>query len=213
MKLYKFRPLSSMERVLDIVLNQRLYCAPFEQLNDPFEGVFLAVHHVPPPAWGLKTPTKPKLTTVSTLRDADKVSRICSLSANFRDLRLWAHYADGHKSVAIEVDFSGIEHHAVPVEYVKKLPTYYPATVLGTPFPDQILSKKTFHWEYEDERRVLQPEVYYSVADRVTSVLLGARVHPEHRDLLKKALAGRVSFFTTNINENTLEVELGELDE
>lgn len=40
MKLYKFRSLDNIEFTFDILLNERLYCANYKDLNDPFEGIF-----------------------------------------------------------------------------------------------------------------------------------------------------------------------------
>ncbi len=44
---------------------------------------------------------------------------------------LWAHYSDGHKGVAIEVDFAGYEADLFPVDYIVELPKYADFTVLG----------------------------------------------------------------------------------
>jgi len=41
MILYKYRSLVNFERILDIILNQRLYCSKYDELNDPFEGLFI----------------------------------------------------------------------------------------------------------------------------------------------------------------------------
>ncbi len=40
MILYKYRSLANFEHVLDIILNQRLYCSTYPELNDPFEGIY-----------------------------------------------------------------------------------------------------------------------------------------------------------------------------
>ncbi len=34
----KFRPVEQLAHLLDIVVNERLYCEHYEALNDPFEG-------------------------------------------------------------------------------------------------------------------------------------------------------------------------------
>ena len=48
MKLYKYRSLHNLEFILDVLLNERLHCAPYTKLNGPFEGVFYTAY--PPPA-------------------------------------------------------------------------------------------------------------------------------------------------------------------
>jgi hypothetical protein len=40
MLLYKYRGLSNLRYVADILCHERLYCAPYTELNDPFEGFF-----------------------------------------------------------------------------------------------------------------------------------------------------------------------------
>ena len=42
MKLYKYRSLRrNLDFVLDILLNERLYCANYTALNDPLEGYYV----------------------------------------------------------------------------------------------------------------------------------------------------------------------------
>ena len=212
MKLYKFRPLTNIERLLDIVLEERLYCAHFEDLNDPFEGVYLSRHHMP--GWlGSAGTTVVRRKSVAALRGFEQVSRVCSLSASFADLRLWAHYADGHKGVAVEIDFTGHEADLFPIEYLTELPQHADQTVLGTPFADQILTKKTIHWEYENEHRILQSQPYYSVEGRVTAVLLGSRIDQKLKSLLSKAFGENVCLLETFINEQTLAIEIPSQDD
>ncbi len=207
LKLYKFRSLNNFKRVLDIILNERLHCAHFKDLNDPVEGVFLAVHHLPPVLLQSKGTVRQARACVSELRDVDAYSQVCSLSASFKDLRLWSYYADGHKGIAIEIDFTGHEADVLPVDYLTELPKYYSYTVLGTPFPDNVLRQKTIHWQYENEWRILQSAPYYSIEGRVASVLLGARISPDDKSLLDRVVPDHIPIIETKINETTLEVE------
>ena len=38
MLLYKYRGLSSLEHTLDILVRNQLYCAEYEELNDPLKA-------------------------------------------------------------------------------------------------------------------------------------------------------------------------------
>ena len=38
---YKFRNLNSIRHFLDILVNNRLYAARYDELNDPMEGAYL----------------------------------------------------------------------------------------------------------------------------------------------------------------------------
>jgi hypothetical protein len=206
MKLYKLRSLTNLERFLDIVLNERLYCAPFEELNDPFEGLYIAVSHFPPVMLQRTGSVRHSLENASSLHEHEKYSRICSLSSSFKDVRLWAHYADGHKGVAIEIDFAGHEADVVPIHYLTELKRYS-NTILGAVFPDDVLRHKTVHWLYEEEVRILQGAPFYPIAGRITSVILGVRVSSDHKNILDKVLPENIPMIETKINEVTLEVE------
>ena len=95
MKLYKFRSLDNIEFVLDILLNERLYCAPYSDLNDPLEGLFYTI-------------SSPSITSKKRFRRYKEINdlpvknsdlRICSLSKGLDDIRMWSHYAAGHSGV------------------------------------------------------------------------------------------------------------------
>lgn len=208
MKLYKLRSLDHFEYFLDIVLNDRLYCAPFEVLNDPFEGLYLAVSHLPPVMLQSKGTVRCTLAAASGLYEFERCGRICSLSASYKDMRLWSHYANSHRGVAIEIDFDGHEADVVSIQYLNELKRYS-NTILGTPSPDEIFRHKTVHWKYEEEVRVLQSDPYYSIKGRITSVILGVRMTNDHKILLDKVLPEGVAMIQTKLNESTLEVEPG----
>ncbi|MGR3174323.1 MAG: hypothetical protein ACUZ8N_06955 [Candidatus Scalindua sp.] len=40
MKAYKFRPASQIAFASDIIINKRLHCADWKNLNDPMEGTY-----------------------------------------------------------------------------------------------------------------------------------------------------------------------------
>lgn len=206
MKLYKLRSLSNFERFLDIVLNERLYCAPFEKLNDPFEGLYLAVSSLSPVMLQRQGVTHCRVNSASNLDEHERYSRVCSLSANLKDVRLWSHYADGHKGVAIEIDFSGYEADVVPIHYLAEMKKYS-NTILGMPFPDEVLRHKTAHWLYEEEVRIIQADPYYPIEGRITSIFLGARTSNDRKDMLYKVLPKGIAMIETKINEVTLEIE------
>ena len=185
MKLYKFRSFENLEFVLDIILNERLYCAHFSGLNDPFEGIYLAVSHYPPvflQRLGTQRIDRKSVCELSEVYETSLFNRICSLSASIEDTRLWAHYADGHRGIAIEIDFSGNEDDLKLVRYPPKLKRYS-NTILGTPFPDEILSQKTPHWEHEKEFRIMQSEPYYPVSGRISGIYLGLRISDQRMTL------------------------------
>lgn len=41
MHYYKFRSLQNLRFFLDIIINERLYAAKYDELNDPMEGAYM----------------------------------------------------------------------------------------------------------------------------------------------------------------------------
>ena len=212
MILYKFKSLQSLEHVFDILHNQRLFCTKYTSLNDPFEGVFWATITYPPWLSGYKYPLKKHRITkkVNDLIFQVEHSKICSLSRDFRDVRLWSHYADGHKGIAIAIDFSNIESFVHKVIYSAELPEFG-NTILTSPAPTDVLTRKTKHWEYEEEYRVIQDKDYYPINGRIKTIFTGQRISDFHIELLKKITPGEISIYATKLNTQNVLIEKDKL--
>jgi hypothetical protein len=196
MLLYKYKSLSKLDHVLDILLCQRLYCAPYQELNDPFEGQFYSRFSVP--VWfragtavgsPLQKWKEPK--SIDDLMSETKKKNICSLSSSPTDVRLWSLYAEGHTGVAIEMNFKGVESSVHKVKYVDSLPEFGDTLLVG-PTPEDILSCKTWHWEYEQEFRIIGKEAYHSVESRITRILVGHRAPHHLLEILTKVVPASI---------------------
>lgn len=207
MLLYKFRSLERLERIADILVAQRLYCPRYFDLNDPFEGVCIVRDVFENPQNASRRYYS--IVDVDTVIDPaeDKLPRVCCLSGSYHDIRLWSHYAGGHKGIAVEIDFSDAEKNPAKVEYHRGLDQHnsnsYPS--LGS-----ILTHKTYHWEHEDEYRILETEEYFSISGRIKRVLLGPRFKKRDMAILEKLVPAGVSIERTKLNEFTLQVETRE---
>ena len=118
MKLYKFRSFDNIEFTLDIIMNERLYCAHHNDLNDPFEGLFSTIEWkgggivrsivqpiVRPIVSDLQgNYPQTVFKTLDELPSLGNDTRICSLSSSMADVRMWSLYASGHTGCVIEVD-------------------------------------------------------------------------------------------------------------
>ena len=212
--LYKFKSLHNVEQVFDILQNQRLFCTKYSNLNDPFEGLFLATISRYAPFLGdirtLKTHKSKIPKRVDDLYAQLEHTKVCSLSANLNDVRLWSLYADSHKGIAIAIDFSGIESNLHKVKYSKELPEFG-NTLLGSPMPPEVLSRKTNHWEYEAEYRVIQDTNYYLINGRIKAVYTGQRISDFHIELLKKITPAEIPIYTTKLNTENVAIELDKL--
>lgn len=191
MLLYKFRQFSRLDRLLDIVLNERVYCPEYSNLNDPFEGVFFTALKLRPQG----------------LHDIDpenfRKARVCSFSKDFCDVRMWSFYGEEHRGVAVEIDFENRRDDIDEVSYSESLPSFaIPALTVR-----QALSRKTKHWEYEQEfRYVTNEDRYYSISGRVRRIILGPLFPDENRELLNRILDGRIPLQRTSLNYETVEV-------
>jgi hypothetical protein len=108
MILYKYRSFQNIDHILDILCHSRLYCAKYWELNDPFEGLFLANMPVYPLLQPfIKEHVIPKSIGDLSYIDNDNI-RICSLSSSLSEVRLWSYYADGLRGIVLSIDFSGI---------------------------------------------------------------------------------------------------------
>ena len=95
MKLYKFRPLGNchdLERIEQIIKEDKFWCSKLWDLNDPMEGVYRNKYF-------------DKLDSDKTFNEKNKY-RICSFSGKkgLKNPILWGYYAHGFRGVAIEIE-------------------------------------------------------------------------------------------------------------
>lgn len=205
MLLYKYRSIQRIEHLLDILLNERLYCAEYFALNDPFEGQFRAIV----PDLDFFYTLQPKRRTVpmdiANLPLEPTKVRVCSLSRDPSDVRLWSLYADGHKGVAIEIDFAGIEASLIEVKYRTPLPEFGTTILAGTS-AEEVLGYKTDHWKYEQEYRVITDQPHVSIQGRVKRVVFGVRTPVEIADLLSKVRPKEIAYVHASLDHSGLLV-------
>lgn len=216
--LYKFRSLENFEFLLDILLHERLYCSLYQNLNDPFEGTFVSIVKklkgmkpgplIPPHVRVVHTK---EYKTIENLPIDYSKNRICSLSSDYKDVRLWSHYADGHKGVAIKIDFNGLNESLHKVEYSDQLlTTIQKGKNIKEILPSDILTAKTKHWIYESEFRIIYNQEYYTINNKIKGILLGQRIQEYRKDLLLKIVENSIPIYTTRLNHERIEIEIGQ---
>src|SRR5262245_40170390 len=90
--LYKFRAFGQFEYLLDILLHERLYCAPYRDLGDPFEGMFSAVTKATIDSSRVGQPiARDTIHSADELIAEAKGTRVCSLSECSHDVRMWSY--------------------------------------------------------------------------------------------------------------------------
>ena len=188
---FKYRSLQAFEYFVDILLYQRLYAAPYNELNDPMEGMF--------EYWGSYDIKQ----FLEAMKEEKERIRICSLSETENNALMWAYYADGHRGVVIGVDVAkeGIDR----VEYVESLDfdPYPSSTVEGV--AREILLKKLHAWAHEKEVRVQARHPFIPVT--VKRIHLGLRLSQEREALIRRLVDGLCpDVQVTRISERDLDI-------
>lgn len=155
MSYYKFRSLQNLRYFLDIIINERLYAAKYDELNDPMEGAYMidAQHQ----------------DIIRALRNKKEKIYICSLSQNYTHTLLWSHYADSHKGCCIEVSAKNQREEPTLIQYTDDLPHIH-----GLVEPKELLSHKSPLWEYENEVRFFRKTQHFNV--NIHQIIFGLKV-------------------------------------
>lgn len=190
MLLYKFKGSADSLYALDIAIHERLFCSPYEALNDPFEGQFRTLVSGPPsPAFGMQFggnfgPGRGReVYTNAGLARLTGGKNVCSLTTAWQDVRMWALYGDSFRGLAFEFEVDDNHPQLRQVQYVDRLPKIDTGLLTSSTFEDA-LSYKTHHWEYEAEWRFITDQSYVLLEGRLRSILLGTRVP----DAVKEAI-------------------------
>ena len=171
--LYKYRGIKELRYFVDIILNQRLYASSYFDLNDPMEGHYLY--------------SKGELDSEvrSLIKGNKEKTKICSLSKTHNNELLWAHYAEGHRGVAIGVTINESKHKIIPVIYgdlpqISNLSLHHLTA-------QEILSHKLEVWRYEEEMRVFTDNKLY-VDVKIEEVILGRGMSNQDKSFIKKLI-------------------------
>jgi len=219
---YKYRSLSTsenVERVEDILVNNRLYFAPLKSFNDPFEGRVRISYNAAPTQklnslrnyaiqthglsdldasdWASRAIEGhieiPEALSSLTLRNGFRENGgFCTLSERNDDILMWAHYADGHKGICIELKPRTATHikifqSGVPVVYQSDFPVIdfyedppsHQSAIAAT-------ATKSDHWAYEKEWRLLcaTAGIHNLPEGVISGVIMGCAISDEHRTLV-----------------------------
>lgn len=138
MALYKYLSLSNPRRFIEILLNEKLYGALFDELNDPMEGYFNYSKDV-------SNDVRKEMANIR------KNTCICSFSRRNNIGVMWAHYADSHKGVCLELEIKDAGWERVDVNYNNNI-----LCAQCSKSPSYLFKRKTTQWEYEEETRYIK---------------------------------------------------------
>ncbi|MGF1850532.1 DUF2971 domain-containing protein [Vibrio satsumensis] len=173
MILYKYRGVQGFRFFVDIIMKQRLYAAPYFDLNDPMEGRYL---------YSQGSNTLDEDVRALIKGEKEKI-RICSLSRDPENELMWSHYAEGHRGVAIGVEVDDTEYEVKPI-------IYDGLHVLNRNNLNQnaaldILSHKLNVWEYEQEERVFVKGKHF-ISVRVKEVIFGRSMSNQDKGFIRE---------------------------
>lgn len=191
MLLYKYRSLENLWFLMDIVANQRVYCANWWELNDPLEGnyeIYLG-----------KNSDKYQSIMESRIEKARESFRIASFSKTATNFLLWSHYADGHKGVAVELEIDEEDPNLHEVTY-SPFSSVFTEKSQTTQSMYHLFNGKTEEWEYEEEYRVITKDRYYSFDRPIQRILLGPQVNRDKASLLRKIIPESVELVATELD-------------
>jgi hypothetical protein len=187
MKIYKFRSFDRIEYLFDILENKEVYCSKYQYLNDPFEGQFIKIYRSQYGSNQYGTTSYSNTKKRSDLSDKYNLQdlRICSFSLAYNDVRMWSYYANSHTGVCIEfeIDDNIEETDFYIVNYERDLKVVT-TDVLNEKIAINILRRKTCHWEFEKEIRLITKKEKYHLIP--TSIIIGHRASHNHIGIINK---------------------------
>lgn len=179
MRAFKFRGDGDVERDLELILRNRLYCGTLDTFNDALEGEFVyscsREHEAEARRWAQR------------VRDEIAKWRVCALSGTYDSHALWGHYGAAFRGFAIEV---GLPEGSRWVRRVQYQGPFAAVVYDGSRDPAdvalEVLSSKEVEWGYEQEIRVFARESWFPLARPVRRVIAGHRMKEEHLELLTR---------------------------
>lgn len=164
------------KRTKDIFENSRLYMGHYSEMNDPMEALYMG-----------NNLTKAEIEKV---RQGKPNIRMCCLSKSYSDVLLWAHYAEDHKGICIEVEVVDPDCEEININYEKILyrPQKYSSDIIN-----KILSHKLIPWQNEQEIRYLRSlhigsHTIEFLKVRITKVYVGCLLEQSDFNKYKKRI-------------------------
>lgn len=220
MKLYKYKALPNKIDNLsiddqnqitfckDIITNSRLFMAPRESLNDPFEGMAIPISlgimgSGSYSSLGLPHPI---------VEDYMNKYRILSLSSNPKSPIMWAHYANNYCGICFEFEVSNYPDKIQKVTYID-----HQFDTLYDPEEDELykaieksLLCKSKNWSYEDEYRIISKDnnQYFHFNEvELTCVIVGHRsIHS--KEIISLAQKRAIPVYYTLTSTKNYEINI-----
>lgn len=227
--IFKYRTLSSitdLDRVIDIIKNNRLYLPTVMQVNDPFEGK-LNIYT----SYAGYSIIKAMDEDYSAVRNCKEHTRILSLSDDCFSPQLWAYYCNDYHGVCFCFRTDGTFHSIEPVTYPETLEEGEPQSANSLEMIYDMMREKLFvkqeGWRYEKEwRMVIQdsipqedeneeeeeassPFLDYDSSEFV-GIILGKKLEENLKEMIRMITPDSVKVFETHTGALSGKVKLKE---
>ncbi|MCU1241711.1 MAG: hypothetical protein JWO71_2437 [Candidatus Acidoferrum typicum] len=187
-RLYRYRSFENLDRELQAIREGYLHCSPYQQLNDPMEGLFASGQ--------LLRKDKKYREIREAITNTKANIGVCSFSEVYDHELMWAHYAGQFKGICVAYSLSrlmknlGDDLTFVRMFYNEKVPTIDHSRRHPELLAKRVLSTKNYRWLYEREWRMFAAPGRASYTDPscVTHVYLGSRMDPGSRDIVRRVI-------------------------
>ncbi len=200
-RLYRYRPIEHIQRELEAIEEGYLYCAAYNDMNDPMEGMYAASNRL-------------RNSPVYREFERDILSNkrnlgICSFSEVHSNELMWAHYASRFKGICIEYDLIHLlrrlpnEVDFVRMLYSEEHPNVGLTRTGANDLAKMVLSYKNHRWSYEREWRLFAPQqgkLYYDDQKCVARVYIGAKALGARREIERRLRSLHVKMSVMYLN-------------
>jgi hypothetical protein len=188
MKIYKFKSINNdgFIKTLHLIATGNVYASRPDQLNDPYEShMNVCSRSVSIREDGsILFKSKKSETNTDLAFKIVKDLRIASFSASYKDVRMWAHYAESMTGVCLELEIDdraltkviyGFEPKEIDID-TKTTKNGIEQSIF------KLFTRKPESWEYEQEYRALTYDEY--VPAIVKRVIFGSKTNKIAIDVL-----------------------------
>jgi hypothetical protein len=120
---------------------------------------------------------------------------VCCFSASPTVAKMWAHYADSHRGICVEIDTLALPTGNRGKIFKVRYSAVRPVVSVGYSFERsrEIVTTKSEDWAEEQEwRALLQPNFACSIPqEAISAIIFGARIDPEDEVAVGRMLGSR----------------------
>ena len=190
MILYKYRSLANLKRLLEIIIDKKMYAPRYKELNDPMEGYF--------------TYTKDVYPYRKEINSLKKEALICSFAKSNLIGMMWIMYADEGKGCCLELEIEKNTWESIDVDYSPQIPKIDDPSKVDM---KNLFGYKSSVWEYEQEvRYIKRSKKRLKLPIHVKKIYLGYEFNASSNEYkFYKALFEKYSVYVELIDKNKID--------